>query len=150
MSVTERTSGMSVEIIAKVSTPVYLFKDCVLFMSSPPCKTQPVSRKIQDGSNMTGTNCDLFTHKSSRSYLNHLVFWRILVACRYTVLRRCVLFGGEFLRGKKWVLPSEIYVICFTCLCFILVHCVDCWGSYASNLSSDWVFLRRDSNSKVI
>jgi hypothetical protein len=29
---------------------------------------------IQGGSNMTGTNCDLFTHKSSRSYLNHLVF----------------------------------------------------------------------------
>jgi hypothetical protein len=23
---------------------------------------------------MTGTNCDLFTHKSSRSYLNHLVY----------------------------------------------------------------------------
>ena len=30
--------------------------------------------KIQGGLNMTGTNCDLFTHKSSRSYLNHLVF----------------------------------------------------------------------------
>jgi hypothetical protein len=29
---------------------------------------------VQGGSNMTGTNCDLFTHKSSRSYLNHLVF----------------------------------------------------------------------------
>ena len=29
--------------------------------------------KVQGGSNMTGTNCDLFTHKSSRSYLNHLV-----------------------------------------------------------------------------
>jgi hypothetical protein len=28
----------------------------------------------QGGSNMTGTNCDLFTHKSSRSYLNHLVY----------------------------------------------------------------------------
>ena len=28
---------------------------------------------IQGGSNMTGKNCDLFTHKSSRSYLNHLV-----------------------------------------------------------------------------
>jgi hypothetical protein len=28
---------------------------------------------IQGGSNMTGTNCDLFTHKQSRSYLNHLV-----------------------------------------------------------------------------
>ena len=30
--------------------------------------------EIQDGSNMTGTNCDLFTHKQSRSYLNHLVY----------------------------------------------------------------------------
>ena len=29
---------------------------------------------LQGGLNMTGTNCDLFTHKSSRSYLNHLVF----------------------------------------------------------------------------
>jgi hypothetical protein len=29
---------------------------------------------IQGGSNMTGTNCDLFTNKSSRTYLNHLVF----------------------------------------------------------------------------
>jgi hypothetical protein len=28
---------------------------------------------VQGGSNMTGTNCDLFAHKSSRSYLNHLV-----------------------------------------------------------------------------
>jgi hypothetical protein len=28
---------------------------------------------VQGGSNMTGTNCDLFIHKSSRSYLNHLV-----------------------------------------------------------------------------
>jgi hypothetical protein len=28
---------------------------------------------VQGSSNMTGTNCDLFTHKSSRSYLNHLV-----------------------------------------------------------------------------
>jgi hypothetical protein len=28
---------------------------------------------IQGGSNMTGTKCDFFTHKSSRSYLNHLV-----------------------------------------------------------------------------
>jgi hypothetical protein len=28
---------------------------------------------LQGGSNTTGTDCDLFTHKSSRSYLNHLV-----------------------------------------------------------------------------
>jgi hypothetical protein len=33
-----------------------------------------INHKIQGGSIMTGTNCDLFTHKSSRSYLNHPVF----------------------------------------------------------------------------
>jgi hypothetical protein len=27
---------------------------------------------------MTGINCDLFTHKSSRSYLNHLVHIELL------------------------------------------------------------------------
>jgi hypothetical protein len=32
---------------------------------------------VQGGSNMTGTNFDLFTHKSSRSYLNHLVLSNI-------------------------------------------------------------------------
>ena len=31
---------------------------------------------IQGGSNMTGTNCDLFTHNQSRSYLNHLLSCR--------------------------------------------------------------------------
>ena len=36
---------------------------------------------IQGGSNMTGTNCDLFTHKSSRSYLNHLVYRKM--SCWY-------------------------------------------------------------------
>jgi hypothetical protein len=35
--------------------------------------------KVQGGSNMTGTNCDLFTHKQSRSYLNHLVLLRNFV-----------------------------------------------------------------------
>jgi hypothetical protein len=29
--------------------------------------------KLQGGLNMTGTNCDLFTHNQSRSYLNRLV-----------------------------------------------------------------------------
>jgi hypothetical protein len=33
---------------------------------------------IQGGSNMTGTNCDLFTHNQSQSYLNHLVH-RVIV-----------------------------------------------------------------------
>jgi hypothetical protein len=31
------------------------------------------NKDVQGGSNMTGTNCDLFTHKLSRSYLSHLV-----------------------------------------------------------------------------
>jgi hypothetical protein len=30
---------------------------------------------VQGGSNMTGTNCDLFTHNQCRSYLNHLVLY---------------------------------------------------------------------------
>jgi hypothetical protein len=29
---------------------------------------------VQADLNMTGTNCDLFTHNQSRSYLNHLVY----------------------------------------------------------------------------
>jgi hypothetical protein len=37
---------------------------------------------IQGGSNMTGTNCDLFTHNHSRSYLNHLVDWILLAQDR--------------------------------------------------------------------
>jgi hypothetical protein len=32
-------------------------------------------RLVQGGSNMTGTNCDLFTRNQSRSYLNHLVYF---------------------------------------------------------------------------
>jgi hypothetical protein len=36
------------------------------------CKCR-IEEEIQGGSNMTGTNCDLFTHNQSRSYLNHLV-----------------------------------------------------------------------------
>ena len=34
---------------------------------------------VQGGSNMTGTNCDLFTHNQSRSYLNHLVVVVVVV-----------------------------------------------------------------------
>jgi hypothetical protein len=35
---------------------------------------------------MTGTNCDLFTHKQSRSYLNHLVQVNSHIATRLSVL----------------------------------------------------------------
>jgi len=34
--------------------------------------------KIQGGSNMTGTDVARFTHKQSRSYLNHLVYKKLL------------------------------------------------------------------------
>ena len=42
-------------------------------MVSNGCFIEVLLQEIQGGSNMTGTNCDLFTHKQSRSYLNHLV-----------------------------------------------------------------------------
>jgi hypothetical protein len=43
-------------------------------MSMKNLKTPSVMVIIQGGSNMTGTNCGLFTHNQSRSYLNHLVY----------------------------------------------------------------------------
>jgi hypothetical protein len=42
---------------------------------------------VQGGSNMTGTNCDLFTHKSSRLYLNHLVCTN---ECMYVDMYMCI------------------------------------------------------------
>jgi hypothetical protein len=50
-------------------------------------------RIIQGGSNMAGTNYDLFTHKSSRSYLNHLVL-------KCTKVHVCV----SFISVWNWVL----------------------------------------------
>jgi hypothetical protein len=44
----------------------------VNFQLLPCINPENAEQNIQGGSNMTGTNCDLFTHKSSRSYLNHL------------------------------------------------------------------------------
>ena len=38
------------------------------------------STNTQGGSNMTGTDCLQFTHKTSRSYLNHLVYRTGIVA----------------------------------------------------------------------
>jgi hypothetical protein len=47
---------------------------------------------------MTGTNCDLFTHKSSRSYLNHLVFSHYLKTARFSG------GGGGVIKHKMCVL----------------------------------------------
>jgi hypothetical protein len=53
---------------------------------------------VQGGSNMTGTNCDLFTHKSSRSYLNHLVvsMWVTVYYVVQLLFPSCVLLFVMF------------------------------------------------------
>jgi hypothetical protein len=40
---------------------------------------------VQGGSNITGTNCDLFTHNESRSYLNHLVQCHLRTLCQISL-----------------------------------------------------------------
>ena len=57
------TLSVFVNAISKISLTGYTFQILI----------------VQGGSNMTGKNCDFFIHKSSRSYLNHLVHsksWR--------------------------------------------------------------------------
>jgi hypothetical protein len=51
--------------------------------------SSPSKNEIQGGSNMTGTNCDLYTHKSSRSYLNHLVYNRVSALQKSSVTTAC-------------------------------------------------------------
>jgi hypothetical protein len=36
-----------------------------------------IPKRVLGGSNMTRTDCGLFTHKQSRSYLNHLVYMNL-------------------------------------------------------------------------
>jgi hypothetical protein len=57
--------------------------------------------KVQGGSNMTGTDCGLFTPNQSRSYLNHLVY-------------------------KLPILPSHIQLVPVSCwkICALWVQCV--------------------------
>ena len=54
---------------------------------------------VQGGSNMTGTNCDLFTHNQSRSYLNHLVSDQIR---RIEMGEACVAYGREEMHSEFW------------------------------------------------
>jgi hypothetical protein len=63
---------------------------------------------------MTGTNCDLFTHKSSRSYLNHLVF-DILKLCQNRAIEESSCRCGQLqlihlccLTSSKKIFNSEI------------------------------------------
>jgi hypothetical protein len=50
---------------------------------------------VQGGSNMTGTNYDLFTHKQSRSYLNHLVLTRFVTFSLTTNAEAVLLWGRK-------------------------------------------------------
>jgi hypothetical protein len=68
---TQTTQHQSAErVMSSNSSPIYQksTKYSHLMPYTPLCI-------LQVGSNMTGTNCDLFTHKSSRSYLSHLVYY---------------------------------------------------------------------------
>jgi hypothetical protein len=63
------------------SCGIFIWYFCTTWFSVHSCKQCVSSNNkrgnVQGGSNMTGTNCDLFPHKSSRSYLNHLepIMW---------------------------------------------------------------------------
>ena len=72
--------GMSAWIPAKV-IQVLCGRPVVMKICKANNRQSQISSfcRIQGGSNMTGTNCDLFTHKSSPSYLNHLVYLKVKV-----------------------------------------------------------------------
>jgi hypothetical protein len=48
---------------------------------------------------MTGTNCDLFTHNQSRSYLNHLVY--IHIASLFLCLSWALIKNGISIRNNE-------------------------------------------------
>jgi hypothetical protein len=76
---------------------------------------------------MTGTNCDLFTHKSSQSYLNHLVFEIVHVFPTYpssstTIApnRNCTLIAVLLLEPAEEVKRQNGYAMrVFTKLSFL-------------------------------
>ena len=77
-----------IKVVQKIKTHI----SCSITFSRKSC------RLLQCGSNMTGTNCDLFTHKSSGSYLNHLVY-------------NVETYGG----AKEAADDNTIRRMCFTC-----------------------------------
>ena len=77
-----------------------------------------VSFIIQGGSNMSGTNCDLFRHKSSRSYLNHLVLptahacsHYMSIVCDYIFFKPGVNFRDCFSQSFISTLLSVMYLL---------------------------------------
>jgi hypothetical protein len=66
---------------------------------------------IQGGSNMTGTNCDLFTHKSSRSYLNHLVC-SYHARCFWDLRAGYTNHNNSLTKSLMWSISKKAGVIC--------------------------------------
>jgi hypothetical protein len=64
---------------------------------------------IQGGSNMTGTNCDLFTHGLSWSYLNHLLL--VHLQCQ-RVLRDSVVHDQWYWFAEECIQYKKITVMC--------------------------------------
>ena len=108
---------------------------------------------LQGGSNTTGTNCLQFTHKKSRSYLNHLVhiiwtdIWRIWHACFFPFI---YLFVSFILYVHKWRLKSLLvmqwanfllvstfnWFVCTPLLYYILLHLIIPNNSYCTKTSN--------------
>jgi hypothetical protein len=68
--------------VGKVSTGQVLLRVLLMFFVS--IIPRILYTHIQGGSNMTGTECGLFTHNQSRSYLNHLVSYIFHGFCSLT------------------------------------------------------------------
>jgi len=56
--------------------------------------------EVQGGSNMTGTDVTRFTHKQSRSYLNHLVGFAASVSMHETKSRNAESISMELYIGE--------------------------------------------------
>jgi hypothetical protein len=68
---------------------------------------------------MTGINCDLFTHKQSRSYLNYLVL--LIFNAFYSVDEFLKSRVPLDLKGDDWLI---VFYIVMVCLLFVQI-CLD-------------------------
>jgi hypothetical protein len=94
---------------------VYFFTGIFAFQISPSrfCSCihfypYVAQAKLQGVSNMTGTNCDLFTHNQSRSYLNHLVYTGESDKIKILLFgSKLFFFSDTFIQTwRLWILPT--------------------------------------------
>jgi hypothetical protein len=60
---------------------------------------------------MTGTNCDLFTHNQSRSYLNHLVFLFPVQPANVSIISHFFPLLG--CRSRNATVALSLKMVCF-------------------------------------